>query len=148
MGRRQKYICCYAGVASGGNRLRWAIRRKIVWAKLEKNREDKEQEVETNERCQQLQEGAAKVEQKHGFQDGVSNYDADSNQASHESTVCKFINTLSSGAYDQSGEIVRRSNAAGEDGARATASGQKISLTLVIFGTCAVATYAAQLPNL
>ena len=61
----------------------------------------------------------------------------DSKQASHEITVCQFINTLSSGAYDQSGEIVRRSNAAVEDGARATTSGQQISLTLVIFGICA-----------
>ena len=47
-----------------------------------------------------------------------------SNQASHESTVCKFINTLSSGAYDQSGEIVQRSNATVEDGAHATTRGQ------------------------
>ena len=60
---------------------------------------------------QQLYEGSEKFEQKHGFQDGVSNYDADSNQASHECTVCQFINTLGSGAYDQSGEIVLRSNA-------------------------------------
>ena len=66
--------------------------------------------------CQQLYEGGAKFEQKHGCQNDVSNYDANSNQASHESTVCQFINTLSSGAYDQSGEIVLRSNAEVEDG--------------------------------
>ena len=78
---------------------------------MEKNREEKEEEVEINEVCQQLYEGAAKFEQKHGFQDGVSNYDADSNQASHESTFCQFINTSSSDAYDQSGKIVLRSNA-------------------------------------
>ena len=41
---------------------------------------------------------------------GVSNYDADSHQASHKSTFCQFINTLSSGACDQSG-----SNAEVED---------------------------------
>ena len=72
--------------------------------------------------CQQLYEGAAKFEQKHGCQNGVSNYDADSHQASHESTFCQFINTLSSGACDQSGEIVLRSNAPVEDGALATTS--------------------------
>ena len=116
-----------------------------MWAKLEKNRGEKEEEIEINEMFQQLYEGAAKFEQKHGFQDGVSNYDADSNQASHESTVCQFINILSSGAYDQSGEIVLRSNAAAEDGARATTSEHKISLTLIIFGTCALAIYTAQL---
>ena len=94
---------------------------------------------------QQLYEGAEKFEQTHGFQDGVSNYDVDSNQESHESTVCQFINTLSSSAYDQSGERVLRSNAAAEDGARATTMGKKISSTLIIFGTCSLVIYAAQL---
>ena len=32
--------------------------------------------------CQKFYEGAAKFEQKHGFQDAISNYDAYSNQAS------------------------------------------------------------------
>jgi len=107
--------------------------------------QEEEEEVEVNEMCQQLYEGAAKCEQKHGFENGVSNYDADSNQANQESTVCQFINTLSSGAYDQSGEIVLRSNAAVEDGARATTGGQKVSLTLFIFGTVGLAIYAAQI---
>ena len=72
-----------------------------------------------------MYEGAAKIEQKHGFQDGVSN-DADSNQASDESTFCQFINTLSSGACDQSGEIVLRTNVPVDDGACATNSEQKL----------------------
>ena len=68
---------------------------------MENNREEKEEEVEINEVCQQLYEGVAKFEQKHGFQDGVPDYDVDSNQASHESTGCQCINTLRSGAYIQ-----------------------------------------------
>ena len=71
-----------------------------MYAKLENNQEEKEEEVEINEVCQQLYEGVAKFEQKHGFQDGVSNYDAYSNQASHKSTVCQFINALSNSGYD------------------------------------------------
>ena len=94
---------------------------------------------------QQLYEGAAQFKQKHGFQDGVSKFDAYENQASHESTFCKFINALCSGGYDQSGEIVQKSNAAVEDVARATTSGQQISSSLVTFGICALAVYAAQL---
>ena len=89
--------------------------------------------------------GAAKFEQKHGFQDGVYTHDVDSHCASHKSSVYKFINTLSSSAYDQSGEIGRRSDVAVQDGARAPTIGQRITFTLVIFGTCALAVYAAQL---
>ena len=86
-----------------------------------------------------------KIWTKTWFSRWCINYDADSNQESHESTVCQFINTLSSSAYDQSGERVLRSNAAAEDGARATTMGKKISSTLIIFGTCSLVIYAAQL---
>ena len=44
VGRRHliKYICCYVGVVSGGTGSRSSIRKKIVWAKLERDQEENE----------------------------------------------------------------------------------------------------------
>jgi hypothetical protein len=109
------------------------------------NGDEEEEEVEVNEMCNELYEGAAKCESKYGFQGGVANYEAYANQASQEDLVCSFIKTLSSGAYDQSGEIVLKSNVSGVDGATAATGGQKFALTVFILGSIGFAVYAAQL---
>jgi len=107
--------------------------------------EEEEEEVELNEMCQELYEGAAKCESKHGFQDGYSNYEGYENQAAQEELVCSFISTLASGAYDQSGEIVLTTKNSAVEGATAATGGQKFALTVFLLGTVGFAVYAAQL---
>jgi hypothetical protein len=109
------------------------------------NQDEEEEEVEINEMCRELYEGAAKCESKYGFQSGVDNYAAYENQANQEELVCSFIKTLSSGAYDQSGEIVLKSKVSAEEGATATTGGQKFALAVFVLGTVGFTVYAAQL---
>jgi len=108
------------------------------------NEDEEEEEVEANEMCEELYEAAAKCESIHGFADSYANYEGYENQASQEELVCSFIDTLSSGAYDQSGEIVLKSNSSSE-GTTAATGGQKFALTVFILGTIGFAVYAAQL---
>mmetsp|Transcript_31263 Transcript_31263/g.38197 ORF Transcript_31263/g.38197 Transcript_31263/m.38197 type:complete len:396 (+) Transcript_31263:1-1188(+) len=107
--------------------------------------QDEEEEVEINEMCRELYDGAAKCESKHGFQNGADNYEAYENQVAQEDLVCSFIKTLSSGAYDQSGEIVLKSNVSSEEGETATTGGQKFALAVFVLGTVGFTVYAAQL---
>jgi len=95
--------------------------------------------------CQELYEGAAKCESIHGFAEAVADYEGYENQAAQEDLVCSFIDTLSNGAYDQSGEIVLKSKNTSEEGETAATGGQKFALTVFILGTIGFAVYAAQL---
>lgn len=106
--------------------------------------DEEEEEIEVNELCMELYEGAGKCESKHGFQSSAYDNEAYYNQYAQEELVCDFISTLSSGAYDQSGEIVLKSKNAVSEGTAAT-GGQKFALTVFILGTVAFAVYAAQL---
>lgn len=107
--------------------------------------EEEEKEAEANEMCANLYEYSAKCESKHGFQSGLSGYENYYNQYAQEDLVCSFMNTLSNGAYDQSGEIVLKSKSTNVEGATAATGGQKFALTVFILGTVGLAVYAAQL---
>jgi len=52
------------------------------------------------------------------------------------------MSTIAKGSYDQSGNIVLRSNLAVEDDATAATGGQKFMLTVLIVGTLGFAYYA------
>merc|ERR1712151_729217 len=87
----------------------------------------------------------AKCENKHGFDDGYSNYYANENQPENEETVCDFISSLKSGTYAQDGEIVVGGSDSYRSGATSTTGGQKFALTFFILGTVGLAVYAAML---
>lgn len=113
----------------------------------ENNGEDadngEEKEVEVLEMCQQLYEASAKCEKAHSFDGGYSGYSEYYNQLANEEAVCDFITSIQAGSYDEYGEI-HVYGANGTTGSPTT-GGQKVALTLFIFGTAAVAVYAAML---
>jgi len=104
--------------------------------------EEEEEEPEIIQMCQELYEMAAKCESVHGFEQ--THYDDENyaNQVSQEKLVCSFMSTIAKGSYDQSGNIVLRSNLAVEDDATAATGGQKFMLTVLIVGTLGFAYYA------
>jgi len=104
-----------------------------------------EKEAETKEVCDQLYEASAKCEAVHGF-DGISDYyQYYSVQASNEEIVCDYIQSLKSGTYDSSGEIVIGGSVSYAEGGTGTTGGQKFFLTFFILGTVGLAVYAAML---
>merc|ERR1739848_916436 len=104
----------------------------------------KESEVEGV--CENLYMSAAKCEEKHGFDDGLSkNYYGYENQFENEETVCDFISSLKSGTYAQDGEIVVGGSNSYHSGTTSTTGGQKFALTFFILGTVGLAVYAAML---
>merc|ERR1711934_889387 len=111
---------------------------------VENDENGKESEVE--EVCENLYMSAAKCEEKHGFDDGLSkNYYGYENQFENEETVCDFISSLKSGTYDQDGEIVVGGSSSYHSGTTSTTGGQKFALTFFILGTVGLAVYAAML---
>lgn len=100
-------------------------------------------EVEINEMCNTLYEGAAKCESKYGFNNYWKDYEEYANQYTQEDSVCDFISSLNSGNYDEYGEIVlsgnRRSGGGGASG------GQKFALTVFVLGTIGMGVYAGSL---
>jgi hypothetical protein len=113
-----------------------------------------EQQKETTEMCQNLYEVAAKCEDQHGMeaaaywknmqqQNGEENdmY----NQEAQEELVCDYIQSLKSGTYDESGEIVVSGGTSVVGGGAQTTGGQKFALTFFILGTVGLAVYAAML---
>jgi len=107
--------------------------------------DDNEKEPEIEEVCENLYQAAAKCENKHGFDDGYSNYYANENQLENEETVCDFISSLKSGTYAQDGEIVVGGSNSYRSGTTSTTGGQKFALTFFILGTVGLAVYAAML---
>merc|ERR1711874_280097 len=104
--------------------------------------DDNQGEPEVEEVCENLYMSAAKCEEKHGFDDGLSkNYYGYEN----EETVCDFISSLKSGTYDQDGEIVVGGSSSYHSGTTSTTGGQKFALTFFILGTVGLAVYAAML---
>merc|ERR1711934_128421 len=94
--------------------------------------DDNGKESEVEEVCENLYMSAAKCEEKHGFDDGLSkNYYGYENQFENEETVCDFISSLKSGTY--------------HSGTTSTTGGQKFALTFFILGTVGLAVYAAML---
>merc|ERR1712222_284835 len=108
--------------------------------------DDNGKESEVEEVCENLYMSAAKCEEKHGFDDGLSkNYYGYENQFENEETVCDFISSLKSGTYDQDGEIVVGGSSSYHSGTTSTTGGQKFALTFFILGTVGLAVYAAML---
>lgn len=104
-----------------------------------------EAEVETNELCQALYEGAAKCEISHNFDNGYSAYDEYANQLAQQEVVCDFIGSIEGGTYDDEGEISLYGANSSSNGGAATTGGQKFALTFFILGTVGLAVYAAML---
>eukprot|EP00586_Coscinodiscus_wailesii_P000010 CAMPEP_0172477234 /NCGR_PEP_ID=MMETSP1066-20121228/170_1 /TAXON_ID=671091 /ORGANISM="Coscinodiscus wailesii, Strain CCMP2513" /LENGTH=426 /DNA_ID=CAMNT_0013235527 /DNA_START=72 /DNA_END=1352 /DNA_ORIENTATION=- len=104
-----------------------------------------EEEVEENEMCVNLYEPASKCETKHGFQSGLSDNADYYNQYAQEELVCALMDTVSNGAYDETGEIVLKSKSTNIEGATEATGGQKFALTVFILGTVGLAVFAAQL---
>jgi len=108
--------------------------------------DDNGKESEVEEVCENLYMSAAKCEEKHGFDDGLSkNYYGYENQFENEETVCDFISSLKSGTYAQDGEIVVGGSSSYHSGTTSTTGGQKFALTFFILGTVGLAVYAAML---
>jgi hypothetical protein len=105
---------------------------------------EEEEEVEVNEMCEALYESSAKCETSHGFDNGYVNYNGYDNQASQESVVCDFIDSMKAGSYDEQGEIVVNGGSGSSGGAQTT-PGQKVALTVFILGTVGLAAYSAML---
>jgi len=102
---------------------------------------------ESNELCEGLYGEAAKCESAHNFNNGYTNYGNYQNQAAQEEVVCKFISSLSSGTYDETGEIRIGSGSSSKrsSGGNSTSGAQKFFLTVFILGTVGLAAYAAML---
>lgn len=107
--------------------------------------DDEEEEIATTEMCQELYEAAAKCESPYNFADGYASYEGYENQASQESLVCDYIDTLSSGRYDQTGDIILKGRNTGVSGGVKATGGQKFSLFVLVVGTCGLASYAANI---
>jgi len=109
-----------------------------------------EEEKETTEMCRNLYEAAAKCEEVHGMEAAAyyenNNQDNDMyNQEAQEELVCDYIQSLKSGTYDESGEIVVSGGTSVVGGGAQTTGGQKFALTFFILGTVGLAVYAAML---
>lgn len=63
-------------------------------------------EVRVTEMCEGIYEVAGKCESKYGFDNYWKDYEEYENQYEQEDLVCEFIDSIRSGAYDYSGEIV------------------------------------------
>lgn len=100
---------------------------------------------EPNEFCENLYESAAKCESAHNFNNGYSNYANYANQAAQENVVCNFVSSLSSGTYDETGEIRVGASSSSSSSTASTTGAQKFFLTVFILGTVGLAVYAAML---
>ena len=107
-----------------------------------------QQEVETAEVCENLYEAAGKCENPHGFSNGMdySNSDYYDIQATNEESVCGFLDSIKSGNYDETGEIVIRGGQTTVfSNSVQTTGGQKFALTFFVIGTVGLASYAVML---
>ena len=107
-------------------------------------------EAVTAEVCKTLYEAAGKCETPYSFASGIASYsDYYASQVSNEGTVCEYIASINSGAYDESGELVVKSsktiNIVGgtKYDTVQTTGGQKFALTFFIIGTVGFVAYAA-----
>jgi hypothetical protein len=106
-------------------------------------------EAVTADVCKTLYEAAGKCETPHSFASGIASYsDIYASQVSNEGTVCEYIASINSGAYDESGELVVKSsktiNIVGgtKYDSVQTTGGQKFALTFFIIGTVGFVAYA------
>jgi hypothetical protein len=97
------------------------------------------------EMCETLYNSGAKCETTHGFNNGVSNYNGYENQLAQEEVVCDFVQSLKSGTYDESGEIIVSGASSSIGGGNSTTGGQKFALCFFILGTIGLAVYAGVL---
>mmetsp|Transcript_8319 Transcript_8319/g.18642 ORF Transcript_8319/g.18642 Transcript_8319/m.18642 type:complete len:432 (+) Transcript_8319:85-1380(+) len=112
------------------------------------NNDDANAEVETAEVCENLYEAAGKCENPHGFESGMdySNSEYYDVQSANEESVCDFITTMSSGTYDETGEVVIQGGSKTILASTVqTTGGQKFALTFFVIGTVGLAAYAALL---
>lgn len=106
---------------------------------------DNEDNDKVIEMCERLYDDAAKCETSHGFDNGYANYNGYENQLAQESVVCDYMQSLKSGTYDESGEIIVSGSNSMRNGSKSTTGGQKFALTFFIIGTVGLAVYAAVL---
>jgi hypothetical protein len=105
---------------------------------------DKDDGDHVIEMCETLYDESAKCEASHDFA-AYGDYDGYENQKMQEDTVCQFMNSLRSGTYDESGEIIVSGSRVSGGTAKASTGGQKFALTFFILGTLGLAGYAAVL---
>lgn len=104
-----------------------------------------EEEVQVNELCENLYEMSAKCESKYGFDNYWKDYEDYANQYVQEDLVCNFISSLSSGNYDEYGEIVLSGKTSKKSSGGGATGGQKFALTVFILSTVGLAGYAGTL---
>lgn len=112
----------------------------ISCAKEENDNNDNQ----ANDMCKALYEDSAKCEASHGFDSGIGDYEGYENQVAQESIVCDFIDSVSSGSYDSSGEISLFGSNSRFSSVKTTGV-QTFALTFFILGTVGLAAYAAML---
>jgi hypothetical protein len=96
--------------------------------------------------CETLYDDAAKCEKTHGFDNGYAGYSGYENQLANEQVVCQYMQSIKSGTYDDTGEIIvsgAASTLAG--GGVSTTGGQKFALVFFVLGTVGLSIYAAML---
>jgi hypothetical protein len=98
-----------------------------------------------SEMCETLYDEAAKCELTHGFAKGYSAYSGYENQLANEAVVCDYMQSIRSGTYDETGEIIVSGAASSRDGSAATTGGQTFALSFFVIGTIGLAIYAAVL---
>jgi len=98
--------------------------------------------VEENEFCSEIHESAAKCESKHGFDNYWKDYEQYANQYVQEDAVCDFIDSLSSGTYDQYGEITVSGTIYSGN---AASGGQKFLMMVFGLGAIGATLYALSL---
>jgi hypothetical protein len=108
------------------------------------NEENDNNDNQANDMCKALYEDSAKCEASHGFDSGIGDYEGYENQVAQESIVCDFIDSVSSGSYDSSGEISLFGSNSRFSSVK-TSGVQTFALTFFILGTVGLAAYAAML---
>jgi len=108
------------------------------------NEENDNNDNQANDMCKALYEDSAKCEASHGFESGIGDYEGYANQVAQESIVCDFIDSVSSGSYDSSGEISLFGSNSRYASSKTTGV-QTFALTFFVLGSVGLAAYAAML---
>ena len=104
-------------------------------------------ELVTAKVCETLYEAAGKCETPHEFASGIGSNSGYYAQVANEDTVCTYIASINSGAYDETGKLVAKTKTITIVGGTRydvqTTGRQKFSLTFFAIGTVGIVAYAA-----
>ena len=105
-------------------------------------------ELVTAKVCETLYEAAGKCETPHEFASGIGSNSGYYAQVANEDTVCKYIASINSGAYDETGNLVAKTKTitivggTRYDTVQITGR-QKFSLTFLVIGFVGIVGYTA-----